>query len=129
MQQRQPDSPNPSRFDAQYAVQGVPCFRTVKCHVAPAYNIPSMELVRVLAAADRRSGVRAEPGSVRNARHHGAESPKLHGVGQAHALSRDGRPQRLAVSQQYFWVDRHDPNANPNGGSTGDWKQMQRHKP
>ena len=45
-------------------------------------------------------------------------------------------PFELPTNYQHFWVDRqgnilgtNDPSANPNTGSTGDWKKMQRHKP
>jgi hypothetical protein len=48
----------------------------------------------------------------------------------------DSRPLELPTTYQIFWVDRqgnilgtNDPGANPNTGSTGDWKQMPRHKP
>ena len=47
-----------------------------------------------------------------------------------------GSPLELPTTYQYFWIDRqgnilgtNDPSANPNSGSTGDWKQMQRHRP
>lgn len=45
-------------------------------------------------------------------------------------------PLELPMTYQYYWIDRqgeilgsNDPSANPNAGSTGDWKMMQRHKP
>jgi hypothetical protein len=45
-------------------------------------------------------------------------------------------PLELPTTYQYFWVDRqgnilgtNDPSADPNGGSTADWKQMERHRP
>ncbi len=45
-------------------------------------------------------------------------------------------PLELPTTYQYFWVDRkgnilgtNDPGANPNDGSTADWKKMPRHKP
>jgi hypothetical protein len=45
-------------------------------------------------------------------------------------------PLELPTTYQYFWVDRqgnilgsNDPSANPNVGSTADWRQMPRHKP
>lgn len=45
-------------------------------------------------------------------------------------------PLELPTTYKYFWVDRQgnilgtdDPGANPNVGSTGDWKQMPRHRP
>lgn len=45
-------------------------------------------------------------------------------------------PLELPTTYQYFWIDRqgsilgtNDPSANPNGGSTADWKQMPRHRP
>ena len=44
-------------------------------------------------------------------------------------------PLDLPRTYQYFWVDRqgnvlgsNDPSANPNTGSTGDWRQMPRQK-
>ena len=49
----------------------------------------------------------------------------------------DGRtPLELPTTYQYFWIDRqgnilgtNDSSANPNTGSTADWKQMPRHRP
>lgn len=45
-------------------------------------------------------------------------------------------PLELPNTYQYFWVDRggnvlgtNDANANPNQGSTGEWKRMTRYKP
>ena len=45
-------------------------------------------------------------------------------------------PLELPTTYEYFWVDRkgeilgtNDPSANPNSGSPGEWKQMQRHRP
>lgn len=45
-------------------------------------------------------------------------------------------PLELPNNYKYFWVDRSgnvlgtdDPGANPNVGSTGDWKQMSRYRP
>ena len=45
-------------------------------------------------------------------------------------------PLELPTTYKYFWVDRQgtivgtdDPRANPNSGSTGDWKAMLRHQP
>ena len=45
-------------------------------------------------------------------------------------------PLELPQTYKYFWVDRqgnflgtNDPSANPNVGSTTDWRQMPRHKP
>lgn len=44
-------------------------------------------------------------------------------------------PLELPTTYQYFWVDRqgnilgtNDPSANPNSGSTADWRQMPRQK-
>lgn len=44
-------------------------------------------------------------------------------------------PLELPTTYQYFWVDRegnilgtNDPSANPNAGSTAEWKQMPRYK-
>ena len=45
-------------------------------------------------------------------------------------------PLELPANYKHYWVDRQgyvlgtdDPSANPNAGSTGEWKQMRRHKP
>jgi hypothetical protein len=45
-------------------------------------------------------------------------------------------PLELPATYQYFWVDRqgnilgtNDSSANPNSGSTADWKQMPRRRP
>ena len=45
-------------------------------------------------------------------------------------------PLELPLAYKYFWVDRqgsvlgsNDPSANPNTGSTGDWRQMSRARP
>lgn len=45
-------------------------------------------------------------------------------------------PVELPLTYQYFWVDRqgnilgsNDPSANPNTGSTTEWRQMSRHRP
>ena len=45
-------------------------------------------------------------------------------------------PMELPTMYQYFWADRqgnilgtNDPSANPNNGSTADWRQMPRHRP
>jgi hypothetical protein len=45
-------------------------------------------------------------------------------------------PIEMPTTYKYYWVDRqgnylgsNDPSANPNTGSTGDWKQMQPRKP
>jgi len=46
------------------------------------------------------------------------------------------QPLELPLTYKYFWVDRQgkivgtdDPSANPNTGSTGDWRQMPRSQP
>jgi len=46
------------------------------------------------------------------------------------------QPMELPQTYKYFWVDRQgkivgtdDPSANPNNGSTGDWRQMPRYQP
>ena len=45
-------------------------------------------------------------------------------------------PVELPTTYKYVWADRqgnflgtNDPSVNPNNGSTGDWKQMQKHRP
>jgi PQQ-dependent catabolism-associated CXXCW motif protein len=44
-----------------------------------------------------------------------------------------GQPVELPMTHKYYWTDRHgqfvgtdDPSANPNTGSTGDWRKMER---
>jgi hypothetical protein len=59
------------------------------------------------------------------------------GAVQTYVNPYDNRvPLELPTTYQHFWVDRqgnilgtNDPSADPNVGSTGDWKQMQRHRP
>ena len=44
-----------------------------------------------------------------------------------------GRSVELPMTHKYYWVDRQgrmkgtdDPGADPNVGSTGDWRRMER---
>ena len=58
------------------------------------------------------------------------------GAVQTYVNPYDARtPLELPTAYKYFWVDRqgeilgtNDPSANPNMGSTGDWRQMQPRK-
>lgn len=48
----------------------------------------------------------------------------------------NGTSVELPMTYQYYWIDQNnnvqgtnDPSANPNTGSTGDWRQMERVQP
>ena len=48
----------------------------------------------------------------------------------------NGIPVEMPTTYKYFWVDRQgnylgtdDPGVDPNHGSSGEWRQMQRHRP
>ncbi|HMO48121.1 MAG TPA: rhodanese-like domain-containing protein [Rubrivivax sp.] len=65
-------------------------------------------------------------------RRNAAVRENLGGV-QTYADPYGGAPRELPLTNKYYWVDRQgqvvgtdDPGANPNAGSTGEWRRMER---
>ena len=177
------------QFDVTYAIGGVPCRGTVKCHIFSAYDSAVMAMTAALSEASQwpayaswlplvaeqisatsgaafgRRGIMAQ--NLKNSMAYAEAARQYRDWSQrnwqqvtddrnastdrrayqvrenlggvqtyANPFGTNAPPVQLPTTYKYYWSDNQgnylgsdDPSANPNVGSTREWRQMPRQKP